>query len=158
MTTMCSDIETIAQTIWEATLGSPIALGGQDSLVEESQVTCLVHLHGAFQGAVMIQCPNTLGAKLTASMLQGPTLPSTEDVIDALGELTNMLAGNVKPLLATPSSISLPTVAFGPRFELGVSGTTVLARVPFICDGQPLVVTILERSDKGGVGEQGRPA
>ncbi len=69
---------------------------------------------------------------------------------DALGELTNVFAGNIKALLAQPSSISLPTVAFGPSYEIGVVGATVVARVSFVCEGHPLVVTILERDDEIG--------
>lgn len=149
MTTLPSDIESIARTIWEALFESSLTSGGDGELGTDSQVTGVVHLHGAFQGAVMIECPVALGSKLTAAMVQGERAPSTEDMFDALGELTNMFAGNLKALLAKPSSISLPTVAFGPQYEIGVVGATVVARVPFLCDEHPLVVTVLQRLPAG---------
>jgi len=144
MASLDSDIATIAQAIWEAMFQSTIATGGDGRLGTESQVTGLVQLSGTFRGAVMIQCPAALGSELTAAMLQGAQAPSTGDMVDALGELTNMFAGNLKALLPKPSSISLPTVAFGSHYEIDVVGPTVLARVSFLCDGHPLVVTVLE--------------
>src|SRR5215218_3487623 len=107
-----SDIESIAHAIWETLLELPIAVGEEGHRGQESQVTCLVHLHGAFQGAVMLQCPEALGSMLTAAMLRTEATPDATEMSDALGELTNMFAGNIKALLPQPSSISLPTVAF----------------------------------------------
>ena len=145
-----SDVESIAFAIWESLLGLPIDVDGGRSLGEDSQVTCLVHLHGAFRGAVMIECSEALGSRLTTAMLQSQGPPDASDMADALGELTNVFAGNIKALLAQPSSISLPTVAFGPSYEIGVVGSTVVCRVSFVCEGHPLAVTILQGSDEIG--------
>ena len=145
-----SDVESIAFAIWETLLGLPIDVGVGAELGEGPRTTCLVHLHGAFRGAVMIECPQALGSLLTAAMLQDEGPPDAADMTDALGELTNVFAGNIKALLAQPSSISLPTVAFGPGYEIGVVGATVIAQVPFACEGHPLVVSILQDSDEMG--------
>ena len=142
-----SDVESIAYAIWESLLGLPIDVTGEGGLGEGAKVTCLVHLHGAFRGAVTIECSEALGAVLTAAMLQNEGPPDAADMTDALGELSNVFAGNIKALLAQPSSISLPTVAFGPSYEIGVVGATVVARVAFTCEGHPLVVTILQGSE-----------
>ena len=98
----------------------------------------------------MIECSEALGSLLTAAMLQTEGIPDAVDMTDALGELTNVFAGNIKALLAQPSSISLPAVAFGPSYEIGVVGATVVARVTFVCEGHPLVVTLLQRADEIG--------
>lgn len=146
--TLESDVESIGYAIWESLLGLPIDVHGGSSPEEGGQVTCLVHLHGAFQGAVMIECSEALGSLLTGTLLQSEGPPDAADMTDALGELANVFAGNVKALLAQPSSISLPTVAFGPSYEIGVVGAAVMARVAFVCEGHSLVVTILQRSDE----------
>jgi chemotaxis protein CheX len=143
-----SDVETIASAIWETLLGLPIDVSVGAEIGEEPRVTCLVHLHGAFRGAVMIECPEALGSQLTTAMLQAEGPPDAAEMADALGELSNVFAGNIKALLAQPSSISLPTVAFGPSYEIGVVGAAVVARVTFVSVGHPLVVTILQRSDE----------
>jgi chemotaxis protein CheX len=142
-----SDVESIAYAIGESLLGLPIDVTGEAELGEGPRATCLVHLHGAFRGAVMIECSEALGSVLTAAMLQNEGPPDAADMTDALGELTNVFAGNIKALLAQPSSISLPTVAFGPSYEIGVVGAAVVARVAFTCEGHALVVTILQGSE-----------
>ena len=78
-------------------------------------------------------------------MFQARVDPDLDDVRDALGELANMLGGNIKALLPAPSQISLPAVAIGSDYELSVVGTGEVARVAFTCDGQPLLVTLLQR-------------
>jgi chemotaxis protein CheX len=143
--TLATDVENIARAIWESLLDSPIALGDDVALDDAELLTCLVQLHGAFEGVVMIQCPDELGVRLTAAMLHADTQPSNDDVIDALGELANMFAGNLKAILAKPSFISLPTVVVGSNYECNFTDTTVVARVPFVSEGYPLVVTILQQ-------------
>lgn len=145
-----ADVESIAYAIWESLLGLPIGVDQGYDLGEEPQATGVVHLHGAFRGAVMIECSEALASVLTAAMLQTDDGLDAAAVTDALGELTNVFAGNVKALLAQPSSISLPTVAFGPSYEIDVVGAIVLARVSFVCEGHPLVVTIFQRSHEVG--------
>ena len=143
-----SDVESIAYAIWETLLGLPIDVAAGTELGDDPRATCVVHLQGAFRGAVLIECPEALGALLTTAMLQADGPPDAADMSDALGELANVFAGNIKALLAQPSSISLPTVAFGPSYEIGVVGATIIARVSFACEGHPLVVSVLQRSDK----------
>jgi chemotaxis protein CheX len=108
-------------------------------------MTGAVHIDGAWEGAVMLQCPQDLANRLTSVLFKAEDTPSSDDVRDAMGELTNMLAGNVKALLPEPSRISLPTVAFGADYELSVVGTRAVATVSFTCEGSPLTVTLLER-------------
>ena len=40
-----------------------------------------------------------------------PDVVTDAEVVDALGELTNMIGGNVKSLLPAPSQLSLPMVS-----------------------------------------------
>ena len=79
-------------------------------------------------------------------MFQGDGTPSLDEIGDALGELTNMVAGNIKALLPESCSISLPTVAQGLSYEINVVGTSAVATVPFTCIDDPLVVTLVQRA------------
>ena len=148
MATLATDIEEIIRSIWSTLFELSIRTNGDQQLDGEAQVTSVVHIDGAWHGAVMMQSPLQLAATLTAGMFKADSPPSFDDIRDALGELTNMLAGNLKALLPEPCAISLPAVAVGSDYNMAVVGSTVVARVPFICDGQPLVVTLVERSDK----------
>jgi chemotaxis protein CheX len=146
------EIEEIVKMIWSTLVDMPILPGGEVVRNDDSTVTGIVNIDGAWHGAVFVRCPLALAARVTSSMFQGDDRPSLDDVCDALGELTNMVAGNVKALLPQPSVLSLPTVAFGSDYEIGVLGTHVVASVPFMSESQPLVVSVVQRSDEAGAG------
>jgi chemotaxis protein CheX len=70
------------------------------------------------------------------------TMP--DQVSDALGELTNIISGNIKSLLPEPSSLSLPAVAEGSDCYFRVIGTRVMQKLGFVFEGEPFQVTIVE--------------
>jgi chemotaxis protein CheX len=141
-----ADIESITRTIWSTLFDLPLEPGHAGGIGTESSVTSCVQIDGAWHGALVMTCPIALARTLTAQMFQAESAPDLDEVRDALGELANMLGGNVKALLPAPSQISLPAVAIGSDYELSVVGTSELARVSFSCGGQPLVITLLQRS------------
>jgi chemotaxis protein CheX len=148
---MQSDIQEIARMIWETVFDLVLEPADDVELSEESTVTSFVLVDGEWQGAVMLQCPMVLAEALTVSMFDGnsdgcPTM-SEADVRDAVGEVANMVAGNIKALLPEPCHISLPAVALGSDDAVSVPGTESMIAVPFTCHGQSLVITLLERRD-----------
>lgn len=147
---MRADIAEIAQSIWETVFAVPLEVGSGGTLGSDPAMTGSVQIDGAWEGAVMLQCPHVLANRLTSILFQGEGPPPPGEVRDAMGELTNMLAGNVKSLLPQPSRISLPTVAFGADYELTVVGTRPVVTVSFTCEGSPLTVTLLERGESAG--------
>jgi len=149
-----SDIEDIMTTIWSTLVDVPIEPGGEGGASDDSTVTGIVHIEGAWRGAVLVRCPLALAALVTTSMFQCDEEPTVDEIRDALGELTNMVAGNVKALLPAPSAISLPTVAFGKQYEISVVGTRRVANVSFTSKSYPLVVSVVQRS--GDVGDGAR--
>jgi chemotaxis protein CheX len=152
---MQSDIEEVASMIWKTLFDLPlVAVTGQEH-GDSPTVTSFVHVDGAWQGVVMLQCPMALAVTLTSAMFDGGRPSGGEaspevheaEVRDALGEIANIVAGNVKALLPEPCHISLPAVALGSDDAVSVPGTTPVTAVPFSCDGHRLVITLLERSD-----------
>lgn len=144
MTDAEQDIVEIAQSIWETLFSAPLtSVPAGVALPDADVMTGCIHIDGAWNGAVMLQLPQALAEQLSAELFQqeGPT--TSEELDDTVGELTNMLAGNIKALLPEPSRISLPTVAHGADYDLRVMGTEVEATVAFVCLDSPLVVTLL---------------
>jgi chemotaxis protein CheX len=149
---LAADIETITRDIWRALLDLPFESGGTPA-AGAGLVTGLVHVQGGWNGAVMLQCPRPLATALAAAMFRGGDEPDEEEVRDALGELTNMVAGNVKALLPPPCSISLPTVALGSDYEVSVVGTLPDVAVTFTSGTHPLTVTLLGAAPAPEAGE-----
>jgi CheY-specific phosphatase CheX len=148
--TIDDDIKDVARTIWSTLFELPLEDGDAAPLGPESTVTSCVQIDGAWQGAVVLQCPLTLARTLTAAMFQADAAPEIDEVHDALGELANMLGGNVKALLPGPSRISLPAVAVGSDYQMSVVGTNAVTSLSFTCDGHPLRVTLLQQSGQAG--------
>ncbi len=146
-------IEEIGGAIWSTLCDLPFERTygpGPTGDVGASTVTSLVHIEGTWQGAVLVQLPLSLATTLTGAMLQGEEAPDAEEVRDAIGELANMMAGNLKALLPQPSRISLPAVVFGRDYHLSLVGTTPVARVTFRSGDEPVVVSLLQHPGTAG--------
>jgi CheY-specific phosphatase CheX len=106
-----------------------------------------VQITGAWEGAVRVDCSRPLAQLVTARFLGvEPEEVEIEQVRDAMGELANMSAGSVKPLLPPPCHLSLPTVADG-DCNLTIPHVEVLLTTAFEYEGEPMKITILKKRD-----------
>jgi chemotaxis protein CheX len=107
------DLRVIAQQVWSSYLDTD----GSRPLVPEPaknpiiDVTGSVSVTGAWRGHVLISCSEGASRNAAAALL-GIELDEVtdDDVADALGELANIIGGNVKSLLPEPCALSLPHV------------------------------------------------
>jgi chemotaxis protein CheX len=145
-------IVNITQNIWESILGlqldraRDVAQLSQAS--REKSLTGCVQLAGAWEGCVFLYCTSALAGEVAATMF-GTNAEGLRngDIEDALGELTNMVAGNLKIVLPRPCQLSLPAVVEGIDYRVIVPGTKIAGQVLFESNAQPFLVTVLE----GGV-------
>jgi chemotaxis protein CheX len=105
-------------------------------------MTGFVNIGGAWEGTVLLEVSDTLSQRFAATMLGMNEEVSFPDVADSLGELTNMVGGNIKSLLPAPSSLSIPAVAEGSDYSIWAPGTDLLAQVTLSCDGEPMLITV----------------
>lgn len=148
MTTSYDDeVTETVQAVWATLFEFPLTHSVETSAAADREVTALVQLDGAWQGAVMLQCSATLAAVLTAAMFNTGDDPAAEDIRDALGEVANMVAGNIKAVLPQPSSLGLPVVAFGRDYEVRIMGAEAVTKVGFSCRSGPLLVSLMQRSN-----------
>ncbi len=146
MTTLATGLAEIVNEVWSSLLTLPIArcegTPVETEYPAEQMMTCTVPIEGAWTGAVVVTCASALAERIAESMLHTTELDPA-DVRDALGEITNMVAGNVKSLLPQPSRISLPLVIPGGDPSVGAPSLPVVARLAFQCEGLVLTVTAL---------------
>jgi chemotaxis protein CheX len=110
------DLATIAEQVWSSYLDPEeiaplLPFPAPQQLVE---VSASVSVTGAWRGHVVLSCSST-AAKNAAAALLGVEFEevTAEDIADALGEVVNIIGGNVKSLLPEPSALSLPHVLLG---------------------------------------------
>lgn len=148
------EIHAVTGFIWESVLGLQVDPTDRSDDDAGSALAGAVHIGGAWEGAVVLSCPEPFARRAAATMfsLDEPEVQSA-DVTDALGELANMVAGNIKGLLPEPCVLSLPTVARDAVFASGLRDVIPVSRVDFLCHGQRVRVTVLER-DRREPGER----
>jgi len=79
----------------------------------ESWVTALIGFEGAYSGLVALHCPEPLARRTAAGLLCAGEEPDMQDVFDAMGEIVNILGGDMKLYLDKGGRrvrLSTPTV------------------------------------------------
>ncbi len=91
-----------------------------ESSIHEDSITGLIGLAGTHKGVLAIHMPNKVAIAVTSSFLGMEVEEINEDVEDAIGELANILGGNVKAFLSENGrdiSLSLPSTITGEKYN-----------------------------------------
>ena len=141
-----ADITSIAQDVWSSFLMlelEPHPLGTDAPALDGRTMTGTVHVSGEWEGSVFLQVPCDLARACAEAMFAAdPGSLSGDEVCDALGELTNMVGGNIKSLLPAPSKLSIPSVAEGESYTVRVPGAVLLEKVALVCVAGPLHISV----------------
>lgn len=102
-----------------------------------TRLTSMLGLGGGLRGILAFHCPKAVATGITSAFLGMDVLEIDEDVKDAVGEITNMVAGGLKVYLASKNiniELAIPTSVIGKSFKTsGLSGASQVI-VPFSCD------------------------
>lgn len=111
VTDYADEMRLIVGNVFQTMLKVP-ACRSQNMSSADFQFSAIVHFAGDWTGAVLLRC-GLLTAEGFAHQLfpNASSVLSTEDVKDALGELVNMVGGNLKSVLPGGVGISAPVVA-----------------------------------------------
>ncbi len=141
------DIAVLIDEIWMTTLGlATHRIEPEQASLPANAETFdgIINITGGWQATVALQIPKPLAARVAGVMFHlNGTAPTTEDMQDAIGELTNMLGGNIKALLAGDCHLSLPAVVEGRGYTVRVPSSHIAERFAFECEGQPAVVNLM---------------
>ena len=91
----------------------------EDSQLAPYEISGIIGVTGKAKGVVVVSFPEDMARKLTAFMLGGEIsyVPAQEDTIDCVGEIANIVGGNLLPSLSgsgdVDARISLPSVVIG---------------------------------------------
>jgi hypothetical protein len=102
-----------------------------------------VRINGAWEGSIVVRTVPALARELAATMFGRPAESLQEDEVrDGLGEVGNMIAGNVKGLLTEEARLSLPVVGpwMGPDEP---RGGTLRASIDLAVLRHPLQVLLI---------------
>jgi chemotaxis protein CheX len=143
------EIQQLAVSIWDSILHLPIEAESDPLPTGRRTMSACVQITGAWRGAVTLSCDEKMAAEAAVVMFDLGSAPALKlDMQDALGELVNMIGGNVKALLPETCHLSLPSVVEGSDYTMRVPGSRVVTRVPLRCGEYPLSISLLESEEQ----------
>jgi hypothetical protein len=133
-------VQEIADQAWIALVGEDEFLVPLPGGPVVDPVSSWVEIVGPWNGVVVLTTGRETAAQLTRCLLREHALEvlDAEDVDDALGEIANVVGGNVKAVLPGPSVLGLPRTGTPPA-DGGPSDT---CRFEALWRGSPLTVTV----------------
>jgi chemotaxis protein CheX len=108
-------------------------------------VLSFIGMAGSWAGTGVVCCTADFARRICAALLLTDSPSVDEDVLDAMGELTNMIIGNFKTMAEEhlgPLGLSIPTVIYGRNFVLRSAGHNDWIVVPFTCDGESIEIRV----------------
>lgn len=137
-------LETAAREIFEVMLGLTLNRVTTEPPVV-ADVTVMVGFSGDYRGIFGLHCGAITACRLASLLLGGETDEFDERVLDAVGEVANMVAGSFKakiPGLGENCVLSVPTVISGADYHLhsAMGGEHLEIAVSF--EGSPLWLTL----------------
>jgi chemotaxis protein CheX len=110
-------------------------------------ISGVIGLSGRASGTVVLSLDRAVALSATEILLSQKCEAIDGDVIDAVGELTNMVAGRAKAGLEhLAMSLALPTVITGKNHVISFGSATQTIAIPFTCEwgGAVLEVGLVE--------------
>ena len=110
----------------------------------EDRLTAVIHLAGDWNGAISVECSRQQACRFASRFLSIDPSEIVDDMVrDVLGELANMIGGNLKCVLTQGIRLSMPSVVDGGDYCLRVCGAEIRERLAFQCAEGPFWVTVL---------------
>ena len=106
-------------------------------------VLALVGIAGSWAGTGAISCSAAFACRICNQLLMSEAASVNEEVLDAVGEVANMVIGNFKTRLEEslgPLGLSIPTVIYGRNFTSRSLGTNSWIVLPFQCDDETITI------------------
>jgi chemotaxis protein CheX len=142
MSVTAEDIARITADVWRDVLAQDV---GATGTAQGGDLTGCIQITGAFRGAVVLVVPAAVAQSAAAAMfaLEAGAVGADESR-DAIGELTNMIGGHVKSMVAGPSFLALPAVVPGCDHCLDASRLQLLAEQAVAGPGGAFMVRVYE--------------
>jgi chemotaxis protein CheX len=138
-------IAEITRDVWSSFLSMELAdaAGDPHASLGGQTLTGCVHISGEWDGSVFLQCSASHAQAAAEAMFAAdPGSLSQDEIGDALGELTNMVGGNIKGLLPAPGKLSIPSVAGGESYTLRIPGAALVDAVTLTGEAGPVHISV----------------
>ena len=127
-----SELAHIVESVFETMMSLEVRVCGTPWSPGVDRLTAAVHLAGDWNGAVLVECNRGQACRFAGRFLSIEPPGSVDHVVrDVLGELANMIGGNLKRVLMRGIRLSMPSVVDGSDYSLRVCVAQVRERLAF---------------------------
>jgi chemotaxis protein CheX len=138
------DLAQIVESVFQSMLNLDVSWSELPWVASEDRLTAAVHMAGDWNGAVLLECDRNQACRFAGRFLSSDPPLEVDDVVrDMLGELVNMIGGNLKSVLARGLGLSMPSVVDGSDYSLRFCRAKVHERIALECEEGPFWVTVL---------------
>lgn len=131
-------VQSATAEVFSTMLGIELGIGNThidcSSPAVDEGVMAFVGIAGPWVGSGVISCSATFACRLCELFLMSEATSVNEEVLDAVGEIANMVIGNFKTAaeaVVGGLGLSVPTVIYGKKFTSKSVGTTEWIVMPF---------------------------
>ena len=141
-----NEIEQYNKLVWSTLLGLEVQPEtGSFNLPIQELVTGSVQITGKWNGVISLYLPSSLVARITEKMFSLDSgQATTETKKDAIGEMINMIGGNIKSVLPQPSALSTPVFSMEGQSQQ-FPFTKKVTQCKFVCNGDPFALSLYEQ-------------
>ncbi len=134
----------VVQDVFKTMLYSDVQEASSDDYNKRSiDLTAAIFFNGEWKGGAYVECSEQQATLFTQQLMSiGRPQEIDDDTRDAMGELVNMIGGNLKPVLPKGVSLSLPFVMEGKNHSLHICKVNESFRIAFRGDCGVFWVTL----------------
>ena len=139
-----NEVAEIVQSVFATMLSLEAGPGATPWFPSGDRVTAAVQMAGEWNGAVVFECDRGQACRLAGRFLSMNPPETVDDMVrDVLGELANMIGGNLKCVLRPGITLSMPAVVDGSDYSIRLCGSQVRERLAFDGAEGPFWVTVM---------------
>ena len=140
------DMARVVQSVFQTMMNLEVAPSDAPWTPSPDTITAAVLYVGEWRGATLVECAAQQACQFAVQFMR-IEMPAAidDDVRDVMGELANMVAGNLKSLLPRGVDLSIPSVVEGRDYSLHVcGGVNATERMTFSSATGNFRVTLIE--------------
>jgi chemotaxis protein CheX len=139
-----SDLAQVVESVFATMLSLEVGQCGAPWFPSGDRLTSAIQMAGEWNGAVLLECDRKQGCRFAGRFLSIDPPDTVDDIVrDVLGEMANMIGGNLKCVLSPGIRLSMPSVVDGGDYRIKVCGAEVRDRIAFQSAEGPFWVTVL---------------
>ena len=140
-----SEVAQIVEAVFANMLSLEVSKCGTPWFPGGDRLTSALHLAGDWNGAVLLECDRSQACRFAGRFLSVDPPDIVDDVVrDVLGELANIIGGNLKCVLTHGViRLSMPSVVDGSDYSVRVCRSRVQERLTFQSEEGLFWITIL---------------